>query len=368
MRITSVTQHHAENDLDGAYHPSWIPGYPQSTNEAEVIEVETDEGTVGYAASPSFAGGIGYEDQLSLLLVGQDPHDLRTVRRRLETFDLLGPRPWHVETALWDIIGKDAGKPVHQLLGGGRELLAYASTGEHKTVDETVAYVEDRVDEGFEAVKLRLGRDEIGDDLRVAHRVRDAYPDLTLMADANMGWKARVVDEGRTWTFSEALRVARELDALGFEWLEEPLDRHDYAGYARLREKTDIAVAGGEFADGPHEIREMLRNDALDVVQPDCAVACGLGQAKSLADEAERAGVRYTPHTWTNGLGLVANLHVAAATDARWFEYPYEPPFDEGARDFLLEEPLVHDDGRVSPPDGPGLGVEVDTDQLENRG
>lgn len=363
MRITGVTQYHAENALDGSYNPTWIPGYPQATNEAEVIEVETDEGIVGYAASPSFAGGIEYEDQLSLLLVGQDPHDLRTVRRRLETFDLIGPRPWHVEMALWDIIGKDAGKPVYELLGGsGREIRAYASTGEHKEIEERLAYIEERVDEGFEAVKLRLGRDSIEEDLRVAHRVRDEFPDLTLMADANMGWSAEVVDERRNWTFSEALRVSRELAALDFEWLEEPLDRHDYAGYARLREKTDIAIAGGEFADGVHELREMLRNDALDIVQPDCSIACGLGQAKSIADEAERAGARYTPHSWTNGLGLVANLHIAAATEARWFEYPYEPPFVPESRDFLLSAPVKAEEGTVTPPDAPGLGVELNLD------
>jgi L-alanine-DL-glutamate epimerase-like enolase superfamily enzyme len=363
MRITGVTQYHAENALDGSYNPTWIPGYPQATNEAEVIEVETDEGIVGYAASPSFAGGIEYEDQLSLLLVGQDPHDLRTVRRRLETFDLIGPRPWHVEMALWDIIGKDAGKPVYELLGGsGREIRAYASTGEHKEIEERLAYIEERVDEGFEAVKLRLGRDSIEEDLRVAHRVRDEFPDLTLMADANMGWSAEVVDERRNWTFSEALRVSRELAALDFEWLEEPLDRHDYAGYARLREKTDIAIAGGEFTDGVHELREMLRNDALDIVQPDCSIACGLGQAKSIADEAERAGARYTPHSWTNGLGLVANLHIAAATEARWFEYPYEPPFVPESRDFLLSAPVKAEEGTVTPPDAPGLGVELNLD------
>lgn len=365
MRITGVTQYHAENALDGAYRPTWIPGYPQATNEAEIIEVETDEGIVGYAASPSFAGGIEYEEQLSLFLVGKDPHDLRSIRRGLETFDLIGPRPWHVEMALWDIIGKDAGKPVYELLGGSdREIRAYASTGEHKDVDDRLAYIEERLNEGFDAVKLRLGREDIEDDLRIAHRVREEFPDLTLMADANMGWKARIIEEGRTWTFSEALRAARELDALGFEWLEEPLDRHDYTGYARLREKTDIAVAGGEFADGVHELREMLRNDALDVVQPDCSIACGLGQAKSIADEAERAGVRYTPHSWTNGLGLVANLHVAAATAARWFEYPYEPPFVPEARDFVLSSPVEHEDGAVSPPGSPGLGVEVKTENI----
>ncbi len=368
MRITSVRQHHVENSLDGAYRPTWIPGYPQATNEGEVIEIETDEGIVGYAASPSFAGGIEYEEQLSLFLVGKDPHNLREIRRGLRTFDLLGPRPWHIEMALWDIIGKDAGKPVYELLGGeGREIPVYASTGEHKEVEDRVEYVEERVSEGFEAVKLRFGRDRIEDDLRVAHRVRDDFPDLTLMVDANMGWKARVVDEGRTWTFSEATRVARELDALGVEWLEEPLDRHDYAGYARLRDKTDIDIAGGEFTDGVHELRELLRQNALDIVQPDCSIACGLGQAKSIADEAERAGARYTPHSWTNGLGLVANLHIAAATDARWFEYPYEPPFVPEARDFFLAEAVEHENGEISPPDAPGLGVEINEDELNGR-
>ncbi|MDZ7687230.1 MAG: hypothetical protein U5J64_00660 [Halobacteriales archaeon] len=78
MRITGVTQHHVEGSLDGAYNPTWIPGYPQGANEAELFEIETDEGIVGWAGSPSFAGGLEYEDQLSLPLTGQesDPHDL----------------------------------------------------------------------------------------------------------------------------------------------------------------------------------------------------------------------------------------------------------------------------------------------------
>ena len=366
MRITDVTQHHVEGSLDGAYNPTWIPGYAQGANEAELIEVETDEGITGWAASPSFAGGIEYGDQLSLFLTGQDPHDIQGIRRKLETFDLIGPRPWHIEMALWDIIGKDAGKPVYELLGGTDDSIpAYASTGEHKTVEERLEYVEERVSEGFEAMKLRFGREDIEDDLEVARAVRDEYPDLTLMVDANMGWKARVIEEGRTWNYKEAAYVARELGEIGgVDWLEEPLNRYDYRGYARLRKEAPVRIAGGEFTDSVHELRELLRHDALDVVQPDCAIACGLGQAKSIADQAERQGIEYTPHSWTNGLGVAANLHVAAATDPDWFEYPYEPPFTPEGRDFLLETPIEHEDGKVAPPDGPGLGVEIDREYL----
>ncbi len=367
MRITSVTQHHVSHSMDGSYSPVWIPGYPQGTNEAEVFEIETDEGITGWAASPSFAGGFSCEEQLSLILLGQDPHDLKGIRRKLRSFDLLGPRPWHLEMALWDIIGKDAGKPVYELLGGTRrEIPVYASTGEHKSVDDRLEYVEDRVDEGVEAVKLRMSRPRLEDDLEVARRVRGEYPDLGLMFDPNIGWKARLVEDGRTWSFSEAVKAGKALAELDAIWLEEPLPRHDYRDYRRLREKVDVPIAGGEFTDGVHELRELLRHDSVDIVQPDCSIACGLGEAKSIADQAEREGKSYTPHSWTNGLGLIANLHVAAATEAEWFEYPYEPPFVPEARDFFLEEPLVHEDGVVQPPEEPGLGVEVDRSVLED--
>jgi len=125
--------------------------------EAEVFEIETDAGITGVTASPSFAGGLDYENPLGLFLEGWDPHDVEGILGRLESIDLIGPRPWHVELALWDIIGKDAGKPVYELLGGTDEPIdAYASTGACKPAEERIEYVERRLDEEFEAVKLRI--------------------------------------------------------------------------------------------------------------------------------------------------------------------------------------------------------------------
>ncbi|MFD1646233.1 mandelate racemase/muconate lactonizing enzyme family protein [Haloarchaeobius litoreus] len=359
MQITGVTQHHLSHQLDGHFEPTWIPGYPQSSHEVELFEVETDAGITGLCASPSFAGGLSYETPLSLFLTGEEPHDVDAIRRKLESIDLIGPRPWHLELALWDIIGKDAGKPVYELLGGsGDAIPCYASTGEVQAADERIEYVQDRVDEGFQAVKLRVAEKE---DVEVVRAVRESFPDLPLMVDANKGWAVRVMANEERWRYKDALEVARELaDIGGIEWFEEPLPRHDYEGYARLREATDVPIAGGEFNDRPGELYRFLDHDALDVLQPDAALATGIRAGVSVAEAAEEQGVEFVPHTWTNGIGFAANLHVMAAAGSPWCEFPIEPPWTPEVRDFLLEGTFHHEDGYVTPPDGPGLGVELD--------
>lgn len=366
MRITEIRQHHLEHQLDGSYQPTWIPGYPQGTHEVELFEFRTDEGITGWAASPSFAGGIEYGDALNLIFTGHDPYDVEGFLRKLDTVNLLGPRPWHLEIALWDIIGKDTGQPIHRLLGGSsREIPVYASTGELQPAEERLDYVEERVGEGFGAVKLRFQSEDLEDDLEVAGRVREEYPDLTLMVDANMGWSARVVQDEVRWSFGEAVSAAQALEGIGgVEWLEEPLHRHSYRKYAELREKVDVPIAGGEFNGGVHHFREFLRHGSLDVLQPDAALATGLLRGRKVAGMAEAEGVEFTPHTWTNGVGFAANLQLMTATHARWCEYPLEPPWTPEVRDFMLEETLRHEDGVIRAPEGPGLGVEVDRSVL----
>jgi L-alanine-DL-glutamate epimerase-like enolase superfamily enzyme len=366
MQITGVNQYHLEGAVDGVFYPTWIPGYPQGTHELELFEIETDEGITGYAASPSFAGGLDYESPLSLFLLGEDPHDVEDILRKLETVDLVGPRPWHVEMALWDIIGKDAGKPVHELLGGSRTAVpCYASTGEYQPADERIQYVEERVDDGFEAVKLRVTEVE---HIEMVKEVREAFPDLTLMVDANKGWAVRVMEEETTWSFADAVEFCRGLEEVGnVAWLEEPLPRHDYEGYARLRQKVDVPIAGGEFNNGAYHYREFAERDALDVYQPDAALATGIKQATEVAALARQHGAEFVPHTWTNALGFAANLHVVTAVDSPWVEYPMEPPWTPEVWGFMLEDPDVfaHEEGTLAAPEQPGLGVEIDQSVLE---
>jgi L-alanine-DL-glutamate epimerase-like enolase superfamily enzyme len=110
----------------------------------------------------------------------------------------------------------------------------------------------------------------------------------------------------------------------------------------------------------PAEFEAYLEAGALDVYQPDAVLAVGLLRAKEVAERAQAQGRRYTPHTWTNGLGLLVNLHVAAGVGAApYLEYPYDPPtWTSERRDFMLAEPLVLDaDGCLAVPDRPGLGA-----------
>jgi L-alanine-DL-glutamate epimerase-like enolase superfamily enzyme len=364
MQITGVTQYHLERDLPEPFYPTWIPGYPQSSHDLELFAVETDAEITGYGASPSFGGGIAYDAPLEAFLVGEDPHDVEGILRKLDSVGLVGPRPWHVELALWDLIGKDAKKPVYELFGAeASDVPVYASTGEVRPADERIEYVRERVDEGFEAVKLRVTDVE---HLETVREVRSAFPDLTLMVDANKGWAVRVVEDEEPWSYSEALEFARGLDEIGgVEWLEEPLPRHDYEGYARLRDAVDVNIAGGEFNDGIHHFREFVEQGSLDVLQPDAALATGIRRGVEVARMAQAHGLQFVPHTWTNAIGFAANLHVVTAVGSPWCEYPIDPPFTPDVWSYGVTEDFAHDDGTIGAPDGPGLGVEIDEDALE---
>ena len=127
-----------------------------------------------------------------------------------------------------------------------------------------------------------------------------------------------------------ATDVATELEALGVYWVEEPLHRGDYAGYAELRRRVGVKIAGGEMTREPYEFRELLERDCLDVFQPDCVCSQGITGLAPLARQVVAAGKLFTPHTWGNGIGVLANMHLTAGTagaeGSQWLEFPYDPP------------------------------------------
>ena len=185
---------------------------------------------------------------------------------------------------------------------------------------------------------------------------------LTLLVDCNQGWRM-AWDTQKPWQLAQAQEVAQELARYGVFWMEEPLHRADYAGMAKLRGATTVKIAGGEGTREIYEFYTLLERECLDVFQPDVVWTGGITQLCALAHAVVAAGCIFTPHTWGNGIGLLANLHLTAgAVGAPFLEFPWDPPlWTPARRDFMLATPVEADaTGWLTCPDAPGLGIELD--------
>ena len=365
MRITGIEARVYEVPFDPPFLAAWDP-VPRDRQQATLVLLHTDEGFTGIAS-----GGDGLPDRelLERLLIGFDPLRTEAIREVCETVDLHGGRPWAVEVAVWDVVGKALGIPLWQLLGGRNErLVAYASSGELLEPAARVARCVELRERGIRAVKIRFHRADWREDVEVVAAVRNAVgSDLEIMVDANQGWRMPG-DRASRWDVATAAQCAGELEALGVYWLEEPLRTDDVDGYRTLRSRTGIRVAAGELVRTTAEARDLVVRGAVDVVQADVLFAGGIGGCRRIAALADLHGRAWSPHTWSNGLGLVANLHAALAfSSVPFVEVPFDPPaWSPERRDWLLPSPLeIAADGTIAPPDGPGLGVEPDLDALE---
>jgi L-alanine-DL-glutamate epimerase-like enolase superfamily enzyme len=282
---------------------------------------------------------------------------------------VLGIRCWFIEAAFWDIRGKAAGRSVAALLGADRDRLeVYASTGAVRDPADAAAHARRLVDAGFRGVKIRTRHDRLEDDLQMVAAVREAVgPEVAVMCDANQAWRVDVFGHGPVWDLERAAAAARGMEQHGVAWLEEPLDMYDLGGYAALRRRTSTPVAAGELHGEPSLVRLLMDAEGVDVVQPDAVMTGGITGAAALASEAARRGLAFSPHTWTNGVGLAVNLHVAlAAGNCVRLEYPCDPPgWTPQARDAMLTHPLLPGpDGMLACPDAPGLGITLDENAL----
>jgi D-galactarolactone cycloisomerase len=357
VKITGVRLDRMRLPLDPPFHAAWDPA-PRRHFDATLVTVQTDEGVTGYGSGDTMDGFERFEP----LLVGRDPMRIAEHVRTLESLAFHAGRYWPVEAALWDIIGKVTGQPVSVLFGGAaRRLPAYASFGEARSPQDRAQAALAAKAAGFRAVKIRISRTDLGASLAAVRATREAVgADLAIMADLNQWWRMPG-DLSPALDLAQVRRIAAELAELGVFWLEEPLPGGDIEGMRALRRQ--IRVAGGEMARTPAELLDALAADALDVLQPDVVLAVGMLRARTIAELALLRNRWFTPHTWTNGLGLLANLHVVAGVGGGPFvEFPYDPPgWTPQRRDFFLAEPVRTDaDGCLAVPQAPGLGAEID--------
>lgn len=345
--------------LDPPFLASWDP-QPRAAFDVAVVIVRAGE-VEGVGAGDAMAGFAGYEH----LFIGEDLFALERHAAVLDNLQFHAGRPWPLDVALWDAAAKLREQPLWRFLGGtSSHVRVYASTGARLPAHERAETARRIADAGFPAMKLRFHAEDRRDDLAVVRAVRDAVGDrIELLVDANQGWRMPW-DTSPPWTLAKAQEVARQLQAHGVYWLEEPLHRHAYQDLRVLRESCGVRIAGGEGAREYGELREYVHHRSLDVLQPDVAWSTGVSGGLRIAREAHAAGIAYTPHTWGDGIVLLANLHVAAAAGASPFvEYPYDPPgWTPSRRDFLLRAPVLAEGGYVDLGDEPGLGAAVDWD------
>lgn len=337
-------------------------------NRTVLVKVTTDEGIVGWGeCSPMQPPVIvaHIEHTLARLVVGEDPFDLeRLVERMFVTpYKIAGQALAiaisGIEIALWDIIGKALGVPIYKLLGGAyrTKIPVYASSMRRDiSPQEEAKRLAELVEKfGFRAVKVRVG-DRFGADadvypgrsIEVVREVRKALgDDIAIMVDANSAF-----------TPSRAIELGRRLEEFGIFHFEEPCPYTDLDANAKVAAALDVPVALGEQEWDLVRFREMLVKGACDIVQPDVIKVGGFLRCKKVAAMAEAFNVPVTLHNTQPTIGTIATLHFAASTPVCRYpqEFNIEPhPF---AHRLVKELPKV-EDGFISVPDAPGLGVEV---------
>jgi D-galactarolactone cycloisomerase len=350
------------------YSQEWV-----DTRTALLVRIESSDGTVGWGECwGPIAGTRGtVEEILAPVVLGEDPTDVERLFDRMydvcrAAYQSVVPLPAisGVDIALWDLAGKLQGRPVSSLLGGARRdgTRAYATGHYFKPVDEIEEQYRRIVDEAVEnatlgALKLKVGLRLLGyepdEDLELVRRVREAVgDDVEIMVDANYAYDRPT-----------ARRVGERLAEYDVRWFEEPVRPEDIGGYADLRRTLSVPIAGGE-CHTPAEFDRLLDADALDVAQPDLCNLGGITPARRLADRVRPyRTVAIVPHVWGTPIAIGASLqYIATLENDAPLEFDRSP---NPLREELTTRRFVDDDGAVSIPAEPGLGVDLDHDAVE---
>jgi L-alanine-DL-glutamate epimerase-like enolase superfamily enzyme len=352
--------------------------------DSTLVRVETNDGIVGYGEARGAAGSASanaalnacVEQDLAPLLVGEDPRRISRLwdvmyngsrahfaLARGHVFPGLGRRGITlcamsgIDIALWDILGKSLGVPVHQLLGGKRHdrMPAYASGG-WAPADRIAGELQGFLDRGgFRAVKMRVGSGDgpLAHSVARVHAAREGLgDDIDIMCDAH-----------GTYTVAEAKRFCDQVRDCRIAWFEEPVTADDKPGLAEVRASTDIPISTGESEFTRFAFRDLLILRAADILQPDPSIAGGITETMRIEALCSAWQVRFAAHLWGGATTFAAGLHVsAAASSAFILEYSLgaNPMLHElGEEDFMVV------DGHIEIPDRPGLGVTINNDFVE---
>lgn len=338
--------------LDGAVPQ--VSGAPKADVHTVLVKVETDEGVTGWGEAFSNAGWQSTMTAITEIVaprvVGKDPANIAQIQadlhRGLYNTGRSGPTVFAIsgiDIALWDIAAKRAGLPLYKLLGGSTRatLPAYASLlryGNEKMVTDKIA---EALGRGYRHIKLHENKTDI---VRAAKKA--CGPNIPLMVDCSC-----------PWTTDEAIAISREWADLNLFWLEEPIyPPDDHSGLARLRTQAPMPVAAGENISNLFEFKRLFEVGAVGVAQPSITKIGGVTEMRKIFALGEAQGVTVVPHSPYFGPGLLASMHVCAAS-AR--EIPIERYYCDFAETPFGEQ-IIPKNGDFAVPQVPGLGVDPD--------
>ena len=342
---------------------TWSHDLPEQYMTNTIVRIDTDEGMEGIGGVSNYTSH-DYDRytgetlrHLTSDLIGRNPLDREAIRRSLwsRVFPLAPGALAAVDIALWDLLGKVAGLPIYQLLGGARDRIqSYASTPMLEDVPAYLDFIDSMLEQGFRAIKFHAWCLP-GKDLELCRAARKRHPgtDVAFMLDAENNYDRL-----------SALRVAQELEDLEFTWFEAPLLDFDLEGYRDLTSRVNIPVipSGNWIQDLP-AFGEALRTHTWRAARTDVTVCGGFTQARKFLALAEAAGVNCEIMSWGYTLISAANLHLMLSTpQCTYYEQPVPcDSYEYGMRDVIRTQ----SDGYVEAPRGPGLGVEIDWDAME---
>jgi L-alanine-DL-glutamate epimerase-like enolase superfamily enzyme len=345
--------------------------------DAMMIRVETDNGLVGYAPGPgSEDAQRAIQDTVAPFLTDRtlaDPDALRVQFYQATGNNLALAKIYGcVEIALYDIVGKDTGLPVSELVGGRvrERIRLYGSAGMYMPPEAYAAEAAAVAKLGFTAYKMRpaLGPEE---DMRAVRLMREAVgPDFDLMVDAHTWW--RMGD--RSYSLATVEQLARYMADHNVCWLEEPLPPDNHEAYLALKEKDILPIASGEHEPDEQRYLDLILTQAVDYVQMDVCCQGGYALGRRLFAEIERQDLRFAFHSWGTALEVIAAAHLGICWPdnvVEWLEYPcYSTPSRAGMYPFplaaeILKDPLELDHGDLIVSREPGLGVTVDESVVE---
>lgn len=338
-----------------------------TTRDVLLVQIHTDEGMIGigegFALGSLKSTATIVEEILSPLLLGADPTDIEGLWQKMyRTSFRVGRRGIvlaaisAIDIALWDLLGKKANLPVYKLLGGVKNSIqAYASAGyyqEGKGLKELASEMRGYKDQGFKAVKMKVGGDTLESDIERVRTAREALGSQIKLA----------VDANNAWDYTTSLRFARAVEKYDIFFFEEPLSSDDLQGSIKLARDTDIPIAGYETEYTRFGLRDMIVQDAIDIVQTDVIWSGGISEARKIGILASTFGKECIPHFSAGVVSLAANLHFGASlTNVHWFELTMD---DNPLRTELATSTFDVQEGIIHLNQQPGLGIKLNEEIL----